>query len=243
MRRAGTKTTIHGACAAPRGVPGRAASEVSGPCNCPREASPAVHRTLILNLSTSPPIDIADYLELAIRHARSFRHWACGRGMAWEDLVGEARLALVCAATKFNPARGRPFASFASAVIRNALVKAVRRHQPHRSLTNSGRRAMQPLARPLPDPDAAADVQSLLRQLTSYERTLVEQRFGLADGEERDTRQLAVLRQIREEQVSRILHRVLTAMRWRVGLLAGALTSRCMRENPGCRVQSKELGL
>jgi RNA polymerase sigma factor (sigma-70 family) len=151
--------------------------------------------------------------------------------MAWEDLVGEARLALLLAAAKFNPARGRSFDRFASAVIRSALVRAIRLFGRHPSLANTGGRKIQLLARPLPDPDAAADVQSLLSYLTAYERALVEERFGLIDGEERDARQLAMLRNIKEEQVTRILQRALAMMRYRMGLLAGALSVRCMGEN------------
>ena len=231
MRRAETKTEIHDACAAPRKHTRCTGSEPSGSCVNPCATSSAVRPTLPPAIVSASLINVSEYFDLALRQARSFRHGASERGIEWEDLVGEARLALMLAARRFNPARGRSFDRFASSVIRSALARAVGMYGRHLSPTNAGGRKSRLVARPLPDPDAAADVQSLLSHLTAYERTLVEERFGLIDGEERDTRQLAVLRHIKEEQVTRILQRALTMMRCRMGLLAGSLAIRCMGEN------------
>ena len=124
MPRADTKTRM-------------AAAEPSGPCANSGAASLAVNPTFLPTLACASHIDVAEYVELAVRRARSFRHWASGRGMAWEDLVGEASLALVFAAAKFNPAQGRSFTRFASVAIRNALVKAIRLYCRHRSLISA----------------------------------------------------------------------------------------------------------
>jgi len=66
---------------------------------------------------------IEDHLQLATRLARRFRH----RGVENDDLVQVARLALVKAASGYDPSRGS-FVPFASTTIRGELKRYFRDH-------------------------------------------------------------------------------------------------------------------
>jgi RNA polymerase sigma factor (sigma-70 family) len=199
-------------------------------------------RRAIKNGYVSSPqlLDVTTYLRLAVYQARSFHRWASTRGMAWEDLIGEAHLALVNAAARFDPGQGVSFACYAATAIRNRLIRAIRRHHRYLSMATADGEVITPPDRPRPDPDAILDVQTLLGQLTPYERDLIVNRFGLVDGKAQATQRLANQRPARGERARLILERALMKLRCRQGLLAGVSLQRCARENPSCRLQVEE---
>src|SRR5438067_2093127 len=49
----------------------------------------------------------------------------CGRAVPAKELLGEARLALAYAASRFEEGRGVPFGAYATMVIRHRLAQAV----------------------------------------------------------------------------------------------------------------------
>ncbi len=191
--------------------------------------------------TTTPQLcDGNSCLDLALRHAYYFRRWASVRGMEWEDLICEARLACVYAANRFRPERGNQFAAYAAKAIRNALSNAIRQHHRFLSMMTADGHRVEPVARSLPDPDAVMDVQALLQKLPHQERELLERRYGLMDGEEWGTRRLAAARRMKEERICFVLHRALTILRCHLGLLSELQLRRCVRENSSCRITTTE---
>jgi RNA polymerase sigma factor (sigma-70 family) len=171
--------------------------------------------------SVTPRVDVTQYLALAWRIAFGFRRQARSRGIDLDDLFGEACLALVYAADGFAATRGATFRTYAWTAMRNGVARAVREQRPHCSLVGADGRVMEPPARPMPDPDAVADVQTLLTGLVPRERELVEKWFGLAGGEVWSVQQLAADYRISPERVRLILERALATLRRRAGISAG----------------------
>jgi RNA polymerase primary sigma factor/RNA polymerase sigma factor len=107
------------------------------------------------------------------------------------ELVSDGNLALIRAAEKFDFARGHKFSTYASWAIMHSLSRSVpneiRRRDRFRTShgelfdntedtrTNQGQKESSLLK-------CQTQVKSLLRHLDKRERTIIDRRFGLADG-------------------------------------------------------------
>ncbi len=114
------------------------------------------------------------------------RDWARPDTAAFDDLVSVGNEALLRAARTFDPARGIPFGSWASVVVRNALNSAARKAGNRRKHETAAGEAIAAA------PDARGDEgdeleqaavarlwASLVDRLASRERDLVRAVFGL----------------------------------------------------------------
>jgi RNA polymerase sigma factor (sigma-70 family) len=190
--------------------------------SCARLRKPA-HEILSLScVLIAPPIDVTQYLNLARNIARWFYRRARGRGIDLDDLTGEACLVLVEASHRFDASLGTTFGDYAWIAIRNRLIYLLRRHRRHNSLVGADSRIVEPEARPMPDPDAALDVQTLLPGLSPREKDVVEKWFGLNRGEAWKVMRLAAHLKTSPDSVHMILERALATLRRRAQVLPAA---------------------
>lgn len=77
-------------------------------------------------MKSADPSGDREHFGLAVYCAKRF----AGRGIAMEELIGEAEAALLWAAARFRPERGTRFASFAIPFVLGALKDLCRRNMP-----------------------------------------------------------------------------------------------------------------
>ncbi len=139
-----------------------------------------------------------ELVELNMRMVLKVAHRYDHLGVPLEDLVQEGSVGLVVAASKFDPARGTRFSTYATWWIRQRIRLAVRRASVVRGPLNGKVRAPavtsldkeiagggstlgnllpdRPRAVP-PDPELRVVLDKLLRGLSRRERLVVEMRF------------------------------------------------------------------
>jgi RNA polymerase sigma factor (sigma-70 family) len=144
------------------------------------------------------------------------RRRAAHSGMSTKDFTAEAILGLVRAAAHFDPANGN-FLSFACPEMRRAILQSITAHWTHRSLTCADGTEPEIESRPLPDPDASLDIQSLLGNLSPFQRDFVERHFGLNGRVETSIRKLARHHHIRVEEARRILKQAIARLQRSTG--------------------------
>ena len=133
-----------------------------------------------------PVIDPSNHLGLAYAVANRFAPWAAAAKIPLDDLEGEAVVELVriCAANRFDPARGCQFSTFATTSLENRLRKLLKRRRvPTTSLTGEDGpidvEDRRPAGVPVEDVEL---LDRLLAALSGRIRRLIVRRYGL-DGQ------------------------------------------------------------
>ena len=148
-------------------------------------------------------------LRLVVAVARRYR----GRADELAELVSIGNLALIRAVDKFDFARGHKFSTYATWVIRNDLVRAIRKDGRLRERPALERRAVyMDTVDTRADPgeqrsarDGREEVMArLLGQLDERERRVLVGRFGIGGGREETLRQIGAELGISKERVRQI---------------------------------------
>jgi RNA polymerase primary sigma factor len=169
-------------------------------------------------------------LRLVVAVARRYR----GRADELAELVSIGNLALIRAVDKFDFARGHKFSTYATWVIRNDLVRAIRKDGRLRERPALERRAVY-----MDTVDTRADpgeqrsardrreevVARLLGQLDERERRVLVGRFGIGGGREETLRQIGAELGISKERARQIESRALGKLRRYAGEAEFLLTS------------------
>lgn len=95
-----------------------------------------------------------------------------GRGVAMDDLVSEGSMAMVDAARKFDPTRGKRFVSYAAPFIRHAMERAIEQQAglyrvPRSEATRETKKRKMPLSVDEPIPHGATNGFNLLSVLAN----------------------------------------------------------------------------
>lgn len=148
---------------------------------------------------------------LALWVARRYR----GRGLDPDDLAQEARLGLLLASERFDPARGVRFAAYAPWWVRRALQEAVR-GQDDSPRSGAATFWEHRLPSPAPRPalsDDAERVRACLRRLPPAEAAVLRLRRGLEGCAPRTHRAVARLFAVSPASVRRIEQRALARLK------------------------------
>lgn len=162
-----------------------------------------------------------DAAEAVSRHAGLVHHIArevgrrhAGRGMDDDDMVQEGFVALIKVAPKFDDSRGVPFAGYAGTEIRWAIWKWRDRWKDFNGLpVDENGKAMEPPDRVGHDPDARDEVEARLKLLPERWQEIVRLRYGLEDGREHSTVEIAEQMGVTHQAVSALLAKALERMR------------------------------
>jgi RNA polymerase sigma factor (sigma-70 family) len=131
--------------------------------------------------------------------ARRYR----GRGLDPDDLAQEARLGLLRAGARFDPARGVAFATYAPWWVRRTVQDAIRRAARAEAARAGARRPG--VAAPVPGlPEGAERVRACLRRLSAAEAAVLRLRHGLDGCAPRTRTAVARLFGLRPDAVRRI---------------------------------------
>jgi RNA polymerase sporulation-specific sigma factor len=166
-------------------------------------------------------------LRLVVYIARKFEN----TGIPIEDLASIGSIGLIKAVNTFNPDRNIKLATYASRCIENEILMFLRRNHRHRvevsldeplNVDWDGNELL--LADVIPhdggevhkELEAQVDrflLNSALSKLSERERTIMELRFGLKDGDERTQKEVADLLGISQSYISRLEKRIIKRLR------------------------------
>ena len=166
-------------------------------------------------------------LRLVVYIARKFEN----TGIPIEDLASIGSIGLIKAVNTFNPERNIKLATYASRCIENEILMFLRRNQRHRveisldeplNVDWDGNELL--LSDVIPhegcevfkELEAEVDrslLNSALSRLSERERTIMELRFGLKDGDERTQKEVADLLGISQSYISRLEKRIIKRLR------------------------------
>jgi RNA polymerase sigma factor (sigma-70 family) len=125
-------------------------------------------------------------------------HFARYKHLNWDDLFGEAQIALVEAANHYRPERGFAFSTFATRCIVRRLVEAIEREKSQKLPQDSTAWALTGDSAIDSVPDCRPELMSLeaeqiahLKSLPPGTRFAVEMRLGLWDGREHRPTEIA----------------------------------------------------
>ncbi len=166
-------------------------------------------------------------LRLVVYIARKFEN----TGIPIEDLASIGSIGLIKAVNTFNPERNIKLATYASRCIENEILMFLRRNHRHRveisldeplNVDWDGNELL--LSDVIPhdgcevhkELEAQVDrflLNSALSRLSDRERTIMELRFGLRDGDERTQKEVADLLGISQSYISRLEKRIIKRLR------------------------------
>lgn len=166
-------------------------------------------------------------LRLVVYIARKFEN----TGIPIEDLSSIGSIGLIKAVNTFNPERNIKLATYASRCIENEILMFLRRNHRHRSEVSldeplnvdwDGNELL--LSDVIPhegcevhrELEAEVDrflLRTALDRLSEREKTIMELRFGLQDGQERTQKEVADLLGISQSYISRLEKRILKRLR------------------------------
>jgi DNA-directed RNA polymerase sigma subunit (sigma70/sigma32) len=136
-----------------------------------------------------------DNINIAYLQAHRFARYG---HLTFEDLLGEAQVALVFAANHFKPDRGFAFSTYATRCIIRRLVEALEREKEQQlpqdsdAFASEGDSAINKLADPVPALSLLEEEQIVrLKMLQPGVRFAVELRLGLWDGKEHKPEKIA----------------------------------------------------
>lgn len=166
-------------------------------------------------------------LRLVVYIARKFEN----TGIPIEDLASIGSIGLIKAVNTFNPDRNIKLATYASRCIENEILMFLRRNHRHRveisldeplNVDWDGNELL--LSDVIPHEgcevykglEAEVDrclLNNALSRLSERERTIMELRFGLKDGDERTQKEVADLLGISQSYISRLEKRIIKRLR------------------------------
>ena len=166
-------------------------------------------------------------LRLVVYIARKFEN----TGIPIEDLASIGSIGLIKAVNTFNPERNIKLATYASRCIENEILMFLRRNHRHRvevsldeplNVDWDGNELL--LSDVIPhegcevhkELEAQVDrhlLNTALGKLSERERTIMELRFGLRDGDERTQKEVADLLGISQSYISRLEKRIIKRLR------------------------------
>lgn len=186
---------------------------------------------LLEQLKTGDPairsVLIERNLRLVVYIARKFEN----TGIPIEDLASIGSIGLIKAVNTFNPERNIKLATYASRCIENEILMFLRRNHRHRvevsldeplNVDWDGNELL--LSDVIPhegcevhkELEAQVDrclLNTALGRLSERERTIMELRFGLRDGDERTQKEVADLLGISQSYISRLEKRIIKRLR------------------------------
>jgi DNA-directed RNA polymerase sigma subunit (sigma70/sigma32) len=148
---------------------------------------------------------VLEHERLALAVARRYRHL----GLEPEDLAQEARLGLLRASARFDPARGVRFATYAPWWVRRTVQEALRCQNPHARAGGARAAGCDDRRRggvifPPALPDDAERVRAGLRRLRPAQAAVLRLRHGLEGCAPRTPRAVARAFALTPEAVGRI---------------------------------------
>jgi RNA polymerase sigma factor (sigma-70 family) len=171
-----------------------------------------------MSASTAPaPVDLGEHTGLLYAVARQFVKK--DPYLEVDELANVGLIGLAQAVQKHDPARGK-FSGYAWAYIDGEIRNHLRRER-RRAMQplpeGVDRHALEPEARPEPEPGTADDVRQLLRCLTGMEKKVVRLFYGLGGEEEMGAESIAASLGVSVRYVHKILDGAISRMKKRAG--------------------------
>lgn len=152
-------------------------------------------------------IDIRDYMKLAIKWANHYK----GKGIEWEELVGEAYLGLTYAKRTFDPSRSTNFAGHAVVTIRGFIGNLFKKKANKINLVFCDTE-IEHIADAFEEPKDILDVHELVNKLPDRQAYVIRQRYF----REKTYKEIAAKLSISLQRVEQIERQALNNLRKQV---------------------------